>query len=275
MKGFILHALLACCAVATAATLTLAGPVTVVPGGSTVAGKAIGDWTADWWNWTGSVPGNVFNDTTGALATQNQSGPVFFVAGTQGTSVTRTFDIPGDKFVLFPLINFVVANGPDPGFPDTKTEATTFVDQAIDPAKLVATIDGTDVTGLASHRETSPLNFTYTVTAESGTFTPGSFSDANADGYWLMLNPLGSGSHTLHFGGTSNDFTGPDSAFHLASFTVDVTDNVTATGNDGGGGGTAIPLPAPAWNGLAVLALLAVAGLVRRGAASSVNGRAM
>src|SRR5438094_4003872 len=61
----------------------------VVPAGSTVSGKTIGEWTADWWNWTGSVD-NVFADTTGAAATQNQSGPVFFLAGTQGGApVTR------------------------------------------------------------------------------------------------------------------------------------------------------------------------------------------
>src|SRR5690349_10924639 len=111
--AFIPCAVFITCVLAWSA-LTLAAPV-VVPGGSTVAGKTIGQWTADWWNWTGSVNGNVFADTTGALATQNQSGPVFFIAGTQGTSVTRSFDVPGDKFVLFPLVNFIVANGPDSG----------------------------------------------------------------------------------------------------------------------------------------------------------------
>jgi hypothetical protein len=218
------------------ASSVLAGP-TVEPGGSTVAGKTIGQWTADWWNWTGSVTGNVFTDTTGALATQNQSGPVFFVAGTQGTSVTRTFDVPGDKFLLFPLINFVVANGPDPGFADTQAEAKALIDVGVPASNVFASIDGADVPNLASHREASPVNFTYTALAGSGTFTPGTFTDANSDGYWVMVDPLGSGTHTLRFGGTTNVIDGPDPSFHLDSFDVDVTDNVKA------GSASAIPLP--------------------------------
>ena len=258
---FAAAAVIACYALAT---VSWAG-LTVEPGGSTVAGKTIGDWTADWWNWTGSVSGSVFNDTTGALATKNQSGPVFFVAGTQGTSVTRSFDVPGNKFILFPLINFVVANGPDPGFADTKTEAGALVDGAITPSNLFAKIDGMDVPNLASHREKSPVNFTYTVSAASGTFTPGTFKDANSDGYWIMLDPIGSGTHTLSFGGTTNAFTGPDPSFHVDSFDVDVTDNIRATG------GSAIPLPVAAWSGLPVLGLLAVAGQLPGGMAMATR----
>jgi hypothetical protein len=75
-----------------------------------------------------------------------------------------------------------------------------------------------------------------------------------------MLQPLGSGSHTLHFGGMTNVFTGPDGQFTFPSFDVNVTDNVRATG----GGGTAIPLPAGVWSGSSVLALLGLCGVARR-----------
>jgi hypothetical protein len=74
-------------------------------------------------NWSASVNGNVFADTTGAKANDNQSGPVFFIAGTTGGApVSRDFTIPQGKFVLFPLINWVTANGADPGFASTAEE---------------------------------------------------------------------------------------------------------------------------------------------------------
>jgi len=241
----------------------VAAGVTVLPGGSTVAGKSIGQWTADWWNWAGSISPGVFADTTGAQAGVNQSGRVYFVAGTSGGStVERNFDVPPGKFVLFPLLNWVIANGADPGFTDTQSEAEAITTGTIDPTKLFATLDGQDVPNLASHREKSPVNFTFTVVANSTGFPAGTYTDANADGYFLMLEPLSPGQHTLHFGGTSTDFTGPDPMFTVPSFMVDVTSNVTV-------GAQAIPLPPAALATLpVVLGAAMVAGWRRRRAAA-------
>ena len=60
---------------------------------------------------------------------------------------------------------------------------------------------------------------------------------------------LDDGVHTLHFGGTTNDFTGPDPTFTVKSITVDATDAVTVRT-----GPTAIPLPAAMFAGLPALA---------------------
>lgn len=247
------------------------GAAVVLPGGSSVEGKTIGQWTADWWNWAGSVQGNVFADPDGSLADENQSGPVWFVAGTQSGTHTRNFQVPGDKYVLFPLVNWVVANGADPGFASTAEEAEALTTGTIDPANLIANIDGEDVVDLASHRERSPVNFNFTVVEGSGVFgATGTFADANSDGYWLMLEPLGEGSHVLRFGGTTTDYTGPDPAITIPSFSVDVTANVTVPG--AGPGPTPIPLPPAA---LAVLPVVAFAGAGRaiRFAKSRRRGR--
>jgi hypothetical protein len=237
----------------------------VLPGGSTVAGKTIGQWTADWWNWAGSISPNVFVDTTGALATKNQSGPVFFVAGTSGgPAVTRSFTIPANKFVLFPLINWYTGNGADPGFASTAEEAGALVDGTVDVSKLFATVDGTTIPDLGSHREKSPVNFTATYVANSTGFPPGTYTDSNSDGYWIMLEPLGPGEHTLHFGGTTKDFTGPDPAISIASFTVDATDHVTVAA-------TAVPLPTAVVAGAPML--LAMIGFMQwRRARTIVRG---
>src|SRR3954464_2128255 len=71
-------------------TVSTAAPVVIAPG-STVAGKSIGEWTAEWWNWAGRATPSVTADTSGAAATSGQSGPVFFIAGTSGGTVNRTF----------------------------------------------------------------------------------------------------------------------------------------------------------------------------------------
>ena len=221
-----------------------AATVEVVAPGSTVAGKRIGEWTADWWNWANSVSPNVFEDATGALANQNQSGPVFFVAGTSADDppATRNFTVPEGKYVLFPLLNWVIAAGPDPGFTSTAEEAEALVDGTIDPANLVAEIDGVAVSNLENYRERSQINFTFVVEPDTTGFPPGTYTDANADGYWIMLAPLTAGdTHTLHFGGTSTPYTGPTppegEPISIDSFTVDVTANITVSG------ATPIPLP--------------------------------
>src|SRR6185295_11156121 len=102
-----LACLCAICALSLFSRIVAADAV-VIDGGSTVAGKTIGEWTADWWNWAGAS--NVIGDPDGSAANNNQSGPVFFVAGTSGGApVTRTFTVPAGKNVLFPLANWIIA----------------------------------------------------------------------------------------------------------------------------------------------------------------------
>jgi hypothetical protein len=78
-----------------------------------------------------------------------------------------------------------------------------------------------------------------------------------------MVGPLGSGTHTLHFGGASDDFLAKDgSGVLLPSFTVDVTDRVTA-------GPSSVPLPPAVWPAVVVLAVAASATLRGRRRATS------
>jgi hypothetical protein len=156
----------------------------------------------------------------------NQSGPVFFVAGARAGNppITRAFSVPGDKFLLFPLINWIAAAGADPPFTSTLDEVHAITSGTITPSNLFATIDGVAVTDLATHREATPGFFTLTkVGSLPAIGPPGTYSDGAADGYWLMLNPLDPGRHTLHFGGTTNTYTFPDGSVTINSFRLDVT----------------------------------------------------
>jgi hypothetical protein len=248
--------------VSSIASVALAGPV-VVDAGGTVAGKTIGQWTADWWNWAVAEPAgkDPLTDTTGANATLNQSGPVFFVGG-QGAAangaVSRSFDVPGGKYLLVPLVNVLVAAGPDPNFSSTKEEAEKYVTQAAKLDQLFATLDGQAIPDLASHREPSPTNFTITFADKNVTgLGPGTFNDANSDGYWLMFNPLAPGNHTLHFGGGLDSFEIAP-GFSAPPLSVDVTDQVQSS---------AVRLPPQMLPAIGCLAL--VAGVHLKAAAST------
>jgi hypothetical protein len=170
-----------------------------IAAGSTVDGKTIGEWTAEWWIWALSFPVNnsPLLDTTGSLASVGDVGPVFFLAGTLGSEpVTRTFAVPGDKHILFPLINrFSSEEG-------TVEEMRDDLDQFIGGVTdLHATVDGVPILNLFSHRELSPV-FDLTLPENNVFDAPARvYGPSVSDGYWLMLEPLGPGSHTIRFGG--------------------------------------------------------------------------
>ncbi len=191
--GFFISALLA--------THVTAG---VVAPGSTVAGKSIGEWTGDWWNWLvqEEFATNAALDTTGAFANRNQSGPVFFVAGTFGDNVPyhRSFTVPTDRYILIPMINYVFW-APEDGADEAaiRTIAKTNVDSA---DSLFFSLDGNSLANPFSYREASPAGgFTLKfapLLAEIGLSNMDRL--AVADGYWVMLEPLSYGTHQLQFG---------------------------------------------------------------------------
>lgn len=211
----------------------------VFPGQSTVDGKTLGQWTTEWWKWAESFGPGPFSDTTGARSNLNQGGPVYYLAGSGGNAgpITRNVTVGSDRKVLLPLINWIVAAGADPGFADTRSEANALATNTINPANLFATIDGVPVPNLASHREESGALFTLNVVPNNDSgFPPGTYTDAYGDGYWLMLEPLSPGQHTLHFGGTSTPYNA--GAFTVDQFAIDVTVNLNV-----------VPVPAAAWVG--------------------------
>jgi hypothetical protein len=214
---------------------------TVLPGQSTVAGQTTGAWTANWWNWALSSGPGPISDPDGSRGGVNQAGPVFYLAGTTGggAAVVRNIAVTDDKFILLPLINWIVAAGADPGFASTQAEANALATNTINPNNLFASIDGAAVGGLAGHREESGSLFTLNVVSNSDAgFPAGAYNDAYADGYWLMVAPLSAGNHTLHFGGTTSFFDA--GAFQVNPFTVDVTVNLTVLPSATGGSG--VPL---------------------------------
>ena len=201
----------------------------VVPPKQKAFEMTYGEWTARWWQFVFGLPqvDNPLDDATGARCGKGQWGPVIFLVGTTGGDpVVRTCTIPGKKGLLIPIINFG-ASVPEDG--ETIEDVAALLDWAvpyIDVNTLSLTIDGIPVKNLGDYRFRSPV-FTFTgstpnVFSEIGcgwgaNCYEGYHEQALAEGYWVLLNPLPAGSHTIHLYGEIPEW----------GFVVDVTYNLT------------------------------------------------
>jgi hypothetical protein len=72
----------------------------VVGRDETLSGKSYEDLAAEWWQWARAIPQET-NPVLDGPCGENQSGPVFFLAGTFGETVTRSRR-PGGHGALLP-----------------------------------------------------------------------------------------------------------------------------------------------------------------------------
>jgi hypothetical protein len=226
-----------------------------LPVQSNAFGQTYGEWSASWWQYAYSVPANKtpFLDGTGADFAANQSGKVWFLAGSfqsidpltgqvvQGTGTeahpavaVRDVTLPTGKALFFPILNsewdnLNPAGGPDTnftvdqlrGFAKANADAATGMSLDVDNVHL----DNAFIK--ANFRVTSPV-FSYTLPDNNIVgVPPRSVSPAVGDGYYVMLAPLSAGDHTIHFTGTvpaASGQAGPD------GFGLDVTYHVHVQG---------------------------------------------
>ena len=202
----------------------------VVPPASLPGGLSYEQWSAKWGQWALLAPANMspILDKTGVDCAINQSGQVWFLAGTSGFNATRSCVIPAGRMIFFPVLNQLndcpcpadpklppFAPGPGQSLEQFLTVgyrpypgARQFLDHT---TQLDAKLDGVAVQGLVL----PPLNSTYRATSPMFSFTAdsswvgqgfdacitGSAQPAVSDGYWIMLAPLSPGNHTLRFRG--------------------------------------------------------------------------
>jgi hypothetical protein len=204
----------------------------VLPPASHPYGHTYGEWGALWWQWAFSFPAAdvpFFQASGPADCGAHQSGGVWFLAGSNVGTVTRSCSVPEGTALFFPLANLVDDwPCPDPNFgpaPGQTLEEflTNDANQYLQyMTGLFATIDGVNLRNLGNYQATSRL-FTFTADpALASTFDPciqGVPQSGVATGYWLLLPPLSRGQHTLHFGssGWGQDVTYNLSVGHDAS----------------------------------------------------------
>jgi hypothetical protein len=191
-------------------------------------------------------PYNPLNDQTGQYAGANNNGPVFFLAGNAiaGGVWTRTITVPFGKPVFFPVLNafYVPINqdgtyGPDPcETPLTLACALTVPPSYLVGANMTVQIDnGTPLhtAQIEPFRQTSTSYFSVALPADNVLeVTPiNNYDQCVAtgvgqpcsdlwvqDGFYITLDDLSVGTHTLQFQGET-----------AAGFSLDVTDTLIVT----------------------------------------------
>lgn len=182
--------------------------------------------TAEWRQWAYSIPAgqNPQEDATGQYCMVGQRGPIWFLAGVfLGGSATRACTVPGDKALFFPVINQDDINSPnvcgqgplDIPINELRAATKSVVDSV---TGLNVQVDGKIANKLA--QRVKSIVYEITLPEENvfdapcggpGTVAAGVYSPAVDDGYYVLLEPLGPGRHTIHFSadaeGVSQDVT--------------------------------------------------------------------
>jgi hypothetical protein len=229
-------------ALATALALPVGGAAAarkILPPNSTAFGKTRGAWSAAWWQYVLAQPASAspLADPTGAGCRTAQSGPVFFLVGTNGSG-TATRDqctVPAGTALFFPLVNAFDVHTPGDRL-DTPLLVWNDLQNTIGfgPfSELHATIDGVPVGNLdptttpwracaGPVARCSAPDFTLNFPGDNFFGLPaGAYAPAVADGFYLLVAPLTPGPHTINFGGTG--------LFGGSPFSQDITYHLTVT----------------------------------------------
>ena len=171
----------------------------LLPPDGQVGGETFGALTARWWQWAERMPIAPFLDPDGQLCEMDQEGPVWFLAGTDGTfDAKRECVIPAGQYILVPIINMrqsdvrgrrPAGSRPIP-CPSLQRGAAVNNERL---ASAIALIDGVRVTDVAHYRVRSDGCFRLRPEIDDDLLTA-------TDGYWLLLKPLKPGRHTLTIG---------------------------------------------------------------------------
>jgi hypothetical protein len=205
----------------TTASAQTAGFTIIQPQDSAAqTGKTYGAWSAAWWQYVLSKsvndPNNPLLDATGkgCGASQPDSRPVLFLVGVAGSG-TATRDectVTAGRVLFFPLVNFVDIHVAGDGL-DTPELLRQDLLSLIGPiTELHASVDGVSVSNLtpkttpyracAGGDPTCAAAFSVTLPGQNLFGAPaGEYAPAVSDGFYLMITPLSSGTHTINFGG--------------------------------------------------------------------------
>lgn len=177
----------------------------VVCPGDRYHGHTYAEWSAAALQWSMELPlaGHPATDTAGFDVSAGQSGDVWFLVAPFGT-VQRTGTIPRGTALFITLANVEVSSLESPPFHGaTEAEQRTlarFIADHIVPTSLVCKIDGVSVKHLERYRFSSP-QFDFTAPSPWIFGDIGGSGTSVGDGYYVMLEPLSRGQHTIHFEG--------------------------------------------------------------------------
>lgn len=210
-----------------AAATALPAQALVVDPSQSVSGSSQLALAEQWVQWALGIPAptNPLLDATGTFARVNNNGPVFFLAGNAtGGPTERSFNVTKGKPIFFPVVNAFDLEVPTDGC-DVQC-ALGFIPGVGGATELHATLDGQDLLTFPSYRQTSTALFTVDLppSLRDAFGFPQQYVgllDAVTDGYWVALDGLTAGAHTLVFGGTI-----PELAPGASPFSLRITANI-------------------------------------------------
>ena len=198
-----------------------------VPADGVIADVAQTQWSSRWWQWAAGFDGKPpYQDRDGSRCAMHQDGPVWFLAGTDGSfDAMRTCSIPADRHVFVPLITWFVAGANpgetvgDEGKPLSCTQkqerAANFADHVYTGLVL---LDGRPIGQFQRMRAAGETCFTLT----------SDHPDVATDGYWLMLKPLPPGQHTLAIAAAYRE--GHRQSMQNFQYTLEIQDGTQSPG---------------------------------------------
>lgn len=175
----------------------------VFPKGSSPYGLGYDEWSAKWWVWLLSIPGemNPSNDIDGSNCAIDQSGPVWYLAGSQGELQVRHCSLPAGKAILFPVLTSECsyAENRDLRTPDELLECAKNEHEGYISRSMVLKVDGTPIVVDDFRVQSTLFNFTFPPANVFG--APPGPTQGVSDGWFVMLKPLSPGQHTIEFSG--------------------------------------------------------------------------
>ena len=172
-------------------------------------GMTYEDWTISWWRWALSIPSDINPnlDKTGDNCAEKQgNSPVFFLAGGGGGVVERTCTLQSDKAILIP-VSVVECSFLELPSAKTDQDLSKCAQEDQSNAVMSLVVDGSEIKNLQNYRVASrgfDINF-----SENSLFAVSGPTRAVSDGYWVILEPLETGMHQVHYKATlTNPTTG-------------------------------------------------------------------
>lgn len=189
-------------AVMTAAHVSAGARSVVLPLDAKVESRGYPELSADWWKWAYAQLIPPYVDPDGRFCDLGQAGPVWFLAGTDGSfDASRSCTVPKGKYLFLPVINMIHIARRTATNQRAENCRRMQESAAVNNDKLISAvvfIDDVQIEDVARYRVRS-----------KGCFDPfgADPSDresletvAASDGYWLLIAPLPGGRHTIRIG---------------------------------------------------------------------------
>lgn len=170
-----------------------------------VAGKTVSEWTQEWFTWAIQSPTNVTPLTSGSAGDGSggfDAGKMFFIGGFDTSHGPIDVTIRAGEPILVPLLNFVDTL-------DTKHVENKLVSDFLKGVSgLFASLDGQSLHNLNADLVRTDFFSGGPTQANSWAadlgVAPGTeLAPTKGAGFWIVIEGLSKGDHTLSFGGHS------------------------------------------------------------------------